>query len=156
MGTRKWDLKNEAFLFWEVPYEPGKLEAIGKTADGKTVSFAVQTAGKPATIALLPDKKVLEANRQDLSYVSVQLLDANGVPVPFGDNMINFEVSGAGKLTAVGNGNQQSHTSLKGNKMEAWQGKCLAIVQSTDRKGEIKITARSGSLPVAIATLKAE
>lgn len=156
LGVREWDLKNEAFLFWEVPYEPGKLEAIGKTADGKTVSFAIQTAGEPAKIVLSPDKKILKANRQDLSYVSAQVVDANGVPVPFANNMISFEVTGASKLSAVGNGNQQSHTALKGNKMEAWQGKCLAIVQSTNKKGEITITARSGSLPVATAILKAE
>jgi beta-galactosidase len=156
LGTRKWDLKNEAFLFWEVPYEPGTLEAIGKTKDGKTVSFAVQTAGEPAKIALSPDRKVLQANRQDLSYVSVQILDANGVPVPFASNRITFEVTGAGKLAATGNGNQQSHTPFKGSQMEAWQGKCIAIVQSTDRKGKITITARSGSLPVATATLIAE
>lgn len=156
LGIRKWDLKTEAFLFWKVPYEPGKLEAIGKTADGKTVSFAVQTAGEPAKIVLSPDQKVLKANRQDLSYVSVQIVDANNIPVPFASNMISFEVSGAGKLTAVGNGNQQSHTPLKGSKMEAWQGKCLAIIQSTNKKGEIKVTVKSGSLPVATATLKAE
>lgn len=156
LGTRKWDLNKEAFLFWEVPYEPGKLEAIGKTADGKKVSFAVQTAGEPAKIRLSPDKKVLKANRQDLSYVAVQMLDVNGLPVPFANNRITFEVTGAGKLAAVGNGDQQSHTPLKGNQMEAWQGKCIAIVQSTDRKGPITITARSGSLPVATATLKAE
>ncbi|THU40170.1 glycoside hydrolase family 2 protein [Niastella caeni] len=156
LGARKWDLNREAFLFWEVPYEPGKLEAIGKTADGKKVSFAVHTAGKPAKIKLLPDRKVLRANRQDLSYVAVQVLDANDIPVPFANNNITFEVTGAGKLAAVGNGDQQSHTPLKGNKMEAWQGKCMAIIQSTDRKGEITITARSGSLPVATAVLSAE
>lgn len=156
LGIRKWDLNKEAFLFWEVPYEPGRLEAIGKTADGKRVSFAVQTAGKPAKMMLLPNRKVLKANRQDLSYVAVQLVDANGVPVPFAGNDITFEVTGAAKLAAVGNGNQQSHTPLKGNSMEAWLGKCLAIVQSTNRKGKITITARSGSLPVATATLIAE
>jgi beta-galactosidase len=156
LGTRTWDLKNEAFLFWEVPYEPGKLEAIGRTADGKTVSFAVQTAGEPAKISLSPDRKVLKANRQDLCYVAVQLLDANGVPVPFANNNITFEVRGAGKLCAVGNGNQQSHTPLKGNRMEAWQGKCMAIIQSTNKKGKIIITARSASLPVATAVLEAE
>ncbi|HTM93260.1 MAG TPA: glycoside hydrolase family 2 TIM barrel-domain containing protein [Flavisolibacter sp.] len=156
LGVRKWDITKEAFLFWEVPYEPGKLEAVGKTVDGKTVSFAVQTAGEPAKIILSPDKKVLKANRQDLSYVSVQVVDANNVPVPFADNRISFEVTGAGKLSAVGNGNQQSRTPLKGNEMEAWNGKCLAIIQSTNNKGEIKITARSGSLPVATVVLKAE
>ncbi|OQP60531.1 hypothetical protein A3860_33240 [Niastella vici] len=156
LGTRKWDLNREAFLFWEIPYEPGKLEAIGKTADGKRVSFAVQTAGEPATIKLSPDRKALKANRQDVSYVAVQLLDANGVPVPFAGNNITFQVTGAGKLAAVGNGDQQSHTPLKGTQMEAWQGKCMAIIQSTDKKGEIIITARSGKLPVATAVLKAE
>ncbi len=153
LGVRKWDIKKEAFLFWEVPYVPGKLEAIGKTADGKTVSFAVQTAGEPARIILSPDKKLL-TNKQDLSYVSVQIVDANNIPVPFASDIINFQVTGAGKLSAVGNGNQQSHTPLKGNKMEAWNGKCLAIIQSTGKKGEIKIVARSGSLPVATAILK--
>jgi beta-galactosidase len=156
LGARKWDIKKEAFLLWEVPYEPGKLEAIGKTADGKIVSFAVKTAGKPAKIKLTPDRKVLKANRQDVSYVAVQLLDANGVPVPFANNNITFEVSGAGKLAGVGNGDQQSHTPLKGKQMEAWQGKCLAIVQSTNKKGEIIITARSGKLSVATAVLMAE
>ena len=86
----------------------------------------------------------------------MQIVDANGIPVPFASNMISFEVTGAGKLAGVGNGNQQSHTYLKGNQMEAWQGKCLAIIQSTNKKGEIKVTAKSGSLPVATATLKAE
>jgi beta-galactosidase len=156
LGTRKWDLQKEAFLFWEVPYEPGKLEAIGKTADGKTVSFAVQTAGEPARIVLSPDKKLLKANRQDLSYVTVQMVDASGIPVPFADNIISFEVSGAGKLAAVGNGNQQSHTAFKGNQMEVWKGKCLAVIQSTNKKGEITITARSGALPLATTTLRAE
>nr|WP_321485320.1 glycoside hydrolase family 2 TIM barrel-domain containing protein [uncultured Draconibacterium sp.] len=156
LGTRSWDLKNEAFLFWEVAYEPGKLEAVGKTNDGKTVTFAVQTAGEPAKIVLSPDRQTINANKQDLSYVTVQLLDANDVPVPFADNLIEFEVSGAGKLLAVGNGNQQSHTPFKGEKMEAYLGKCLAVIQSTDKKGEISITARSKGLPEVRATLIAE
>jgi beta-galactosidase len=156
LGTRKWNLQQEAFLFWEVPYEPGKLEAIGKTTDGKTVSFSVQTAGEPAKIVLTPDRNVIKANRQDLSYVEVQILDVNDVPVPFAGNMIEFEVSGAGKLLAVGNGNQQSHTPFKGKKMEAYLGKCLAIIQSTGEKGKIEITARSGQLPVATASVKVE
>ncbi|MGF7139970.1 glycoside hydrolase family 2 TIM barrel-domain containing protein [Roseimarinus sediminis] len=156
LGTRNWDLKNEAFLFWEVPYEPGKLEAIGKTADGKTVSFAVQTAGEVAKIVLTPDCKTIKANKQDLSYVTVQLLDTNDVPVPFANKLIEFEVSGAGKLLAVGNGNQQSHTFFKGGKMETHLGKCLAIVQSTDQKGEIILSAKSGMLPIAKTKLKAK
>jgi beta-galactosidase len=156
LGKRNWDLNDEAFLFWEVPYEPGKLEAIGKTADGKKVSFNVKTAGEPAKIVLTPEPGTIKANKQDISYISVQLVDDNNVPVPFADNMVEFEVSGAGKLLSVGNGNQQSHTPLKGSKMEAYLGKCLAIVQSSDVKGEITLTAKSGNLPVAETIIMAE
>ena len=132
------------------------MEAVGKTKDGQFVTFSVQTAGEPAKIVLTPDRQTINANKQDLRYVTVQLLDANDVPVPFADNLIEFEVSGAGKLLAVGNGNQQNHTSFKGGKMEAYLGKCLAVIQSTNKKGEISITARSAGLPVATATLIAE
>ncbi|MGC9356209.1 MAG: hypothetical protein ACP5D9_20345 [Mariniphaga sp.] len=45
---------------------------------------------------------------------------------------------------------------FKGKKMEAYLGKCLAIIQSTGEKGEIVLTARSAQLPVATATVKAE
>lgn len=65
-------------------------------------------------------------------------------------------MTGTGKLVALGNGNQQSHTPFKGKKMEAYLGKCLAIVQSTDEKGAVTITARSAQHPVAKATVKAE
>jgi beta-galactosidase len=156
LGAREWDLRNEAFLFWEIPYEPGKLEAVGTTNDGKKVSVAVQTAGEPARIVLFPDREVIRANRQDLGYINVQVLDANDIPVPFADNLIELEVSGAGRLLAVGNGNQHSHTPLRGSRMEAWQGKCLAIIQSLDVGGDIIITARSAGLQEATATLRAE
>jgi len=153
-GIRNWNLKNQAFLIYEVPYEPGKLEAIGKTTEGKTVSFTLQTAGEPASVVLTPDRKTLKANKQDLCYVEVQLVDANGVPVLFADKMVEFEVSGAGKLAGVANGNQQSHTFFKGDKMETYLGKCLAIVQSTDRKGDIELIARIDQIPEAKIFIK--
>lgn len=153
-GIRHWNLKNEAFLIYEVPYEPGKLEAIGKTTEGETVSFVLQTAGEPAAIVLTSDRKTLKANKQDLCYVEVQLVDANGVPVLFADKLVEFEVSGAGKLVGVANGNQQSHTFFKGKKMETYLGRCLAIVQSTDRKGDIELIARIDQFPEAKIFIK--
>jgi len=156
LGIRKWNQNDDAFLFYEVPYKPGKLEAFGRSNDGKTVSFAVQTAGDPVKMVISPDRKTLTANKQDLCYVTVQLVDNNNVPTLFANNLIEFEVHGAGKLLAVANGNQQSHTPFKGGKMEVYLGKCLAVVQSTDKKGDITITARSGALQIATATIRAE
>lgn len=146
-GSKHWDINNEAFLTWEVPYKKGVIKAVGKTATGISVENKIQTAGEVAKIQITADRPVLKANRQDLSYITVQLLDADNIPVPFANNLIEFEVSGMGKLAGVGNGNQMSHTSLKGTKMETFLGKCLAIVQSGDKPGEIKITAKSENIP---------
>lgn len=147
LGSKKLDLDKHAFLIWNVPYEKGKLEAIGTLPDGEKKTFAVQTAGKPAKIQLVADRQLLKANQQDLSYVKTYLLDKNNVPVPFAENTIEFEVTGAGILNATGNGNEKSHASYKEKATKAYLGKCLAIVQSGSSQGKIFVTAKSKGLP---------
>lgn len=153
-GKQHWDIQNEAFLIWNVPYEKGVIEAVGTLPSGEEVNYKIQTAGQAEKLMLKPDKLTLKANRQDLAYVEVQLLDANENPVLFDEKVIQFEVTGAGKLIAVGNGNQNSHTPFKGNKMETYLGKCLAIVQSTEKNGELLISAHCEGLPIAEVKLK--
>jgi beta-galactosidase len=156
LGAKHWDLHKEAFLVWNVPYHKGTLEAVGTLSNGKKVNYKVQTAGKPAKIKLTTDRETVAANRQDVAYVKAILLDKNDIPVPFANNLIEFQVTGEGTLNAVGNGDETSHTPFRGNKMEAWHGKCLAIVQSKDTKGHITLTAKSKGLPEASIQIKAE
>jgi beta-galactosidase len=156
LGSQHWELSKEAFLTWNVPYHKGTLEAVGTLTGGKKVSCRVQTAGKPAEILLTTDRETITANQQDVAYVKAVLVDENGIPVPFADNLIEFEVTGEGQLAAVGNGDETSHTPFYGNKTEAWHGKCLAIVQSNDTKGHITLTARSKGLPEASMVIHTE
>jgi beta-galactosidase len=116
----------------------------------------VQTAGKPAKIQLVADKQTLKANQQDLSYIKTYLLDENGVPVPFAENTIEFEVTGAGTLNATGNGNDKNHACYKEKQTKAYLGKCLAIVQSGSEKGIINVVARSNGLPDSKIEIKVE
>ena len=146
LGSKHWNINNEAFLIWNIPYKEGVLEAIGKTANGKTVTNKLKTAGHAYKIQLVPDRKSIKANQQDLCYVKVFLLDKNDVPVPFADNEIKFEVTGTGKLNAVGNGDLLSNMFYKSNKTKAFEGKCLAIIQSTDKVGEITLKAHGDGL----------
>lgn len=148
-GSQHWDLQKQAFLIWNIPFEKGSLEAIGTLANGEKKSFTVETAGKPAQIKLVADKKSLDANRQDLSYIKAYILDEKENLVPFADHSIEFEISGPGFLNAVGNGDEKSHVSYKAKHTKAYLGKCLAIVQSSDRKGTISLTAKSEGLPLA-------
>ncbi|MBN1925141.1 MAG: DUF4982 domain-containing protein [Prolixibacteraceae bacterium] len=154
MGQKHWDIRQEAFLMWEVPYENRTVKALGISADGDTVRYVIGTAGKPASLALIPGKKSLKPNRQDLAYVEVQVLDENGVLVPFAENRINFQVEGEGFLRAVGNGNPVSHTPFNGHSIETFHGKCLAIVQSASIEGTIRLTARCEGLEPAVCTIE--
>jgi beta-galactosidase len=142
LGMKEWNLSEGAFLTWNVPYEPGELRAEGITIDGARKSFTLKTAGVPAKIVISTDRQIIKANGQDVAYIKAELFDKDNVPVLSNSDTIEFEVSGTGKMLAVGNGNPASHTSFKGNKIETWQGKCLAILRDDAIVGEIIVKAK--------------
>ncbi|MGA2275881.1 MAG: glycoside hydrolase family 2 TIM barrel-domain containing protein [Bryobacteraceae bacterium] len=142
-------------LAWTVPYEPGTLKAVG-TKDGKVVAEAeVTTAEEPAAIGLSVDRDAIVADRRDVAHVTVKILDAQGRAVPVADNEVAFEIQGEGKIIGLDNGDPVSHEDFKGKRRKVFQGRCLAIVQSTAKPGRIQLTATSPGLKsssVAITT----
>jgi beta-galactosidase len=137
---------SDLHLTWDVPYEAGTLKAVA-TNDGKTASTVeVSTTGAPAAIFLSVDRATLAADRKDVAHITVEIHDEQGSVAPTADDEIVFEVLGAGKLIGVDNGDPLSHEDYKANRRKAFNGLCLAIVQSTGNAGNIRITASSTSL----------
>jgi beta-galactosidase len=138
-----------------VPYEPGTLKAVG-TREGKVVlEVEVATVGDPAAIALSVDREAIAADRRDVAHVTVKILDAQGRVVPEAANEVTFEIQGEGRIIGLDNGNLASHEDFKGSRGKAFNGLCLAIVQSTAKPGRIQLTAASPGLKsssVAITT----
>jgi beta-galactosidase len=133
-------------LVWDVPYEPGVLNAVG-TKNGEVVSTVeISTTGAPAAIDLSADRDVILADRRDVAHIIVKITDDRGRIVPIADNELTFDVEGEGKLIGVDNGNPRSHESYKSNRRKAFNGLCLAIVQSTATPGRVRVTATSPSL----------
>ncbi|GIZ09593.1 beta-galactosidase GalB [Flavobacterium sp. UMI-01] len=133
-------------LSWTVPYEPGTLKVVGYK-NGKAVNEEViTTAGKPAKISLSVDRSKIDADGQDLAYVTVKILDKDGNFCPMADNLVTFDVKGEGSIIGVDNGNQISLESFQGNQRKAFNGMCLAIVKSSKKAGKITLTAHSKSL----------
>ncbi|MGO9229225.1 MAG: glycoside hydrolase family 2 TIM barrel-domain containing protein, partial [Bryobacteraceae bacterium] len=141
-------------LTWTVPYQPGTLKAVG-VKDGKVVcEVEITTAGEPAAIGLSVDRNALLADRRDVAHVAVQVLDAQGRIVPYADDDVTFQIQGVGRIIGLDNGNPVSHEDFKGGHKKAFNGLCLAIVQSTANPGQIQLTAtspglRSGSVTIA-------
>lgn len=140
-------------LSWDVPYEPGTLKAVG-VKDGKPVATVeIHTTGAPAAVELSVDRERMAADRRDVAHVVVRIVDAAGKMVPDAANAVTFELQGTAKIIGVDNGDPRSHHDYKGNSVPAFNGLCLALLQSTAQPGGTKITATSPGLKPAAATV---
>jgi beta-galactosidase len=140
-------------LTWNVPFAPGTLTAVARR-DGRVVARdELRTAGAPHTLRLTPDRKTLRAGGDSLSYVTVEVVDANGVVVPDADDPVTFRVTGAGRLAGVDNGRQESAEGYQQPLRTAYNGKVLAIVRSTSDSGPVTFSASAPGLRPATTTL---
>jgi beta-galactosidase len=105
----KQTMEHDSHLTWRVKYEPGTLSAQGYN-DGRLVAVTkVETTGDPAAVQLEPDRATINADGEDISIITVSVRDAQNRIVPTSDNLIHFELSGAGKILGVGNGDPSCH-----------------------------------------------
>jgi len=155
LGRKATNRSTEFTASWEVPYEAGALKAVGYVGSRLARSAELRTAGEPARIKLTADRARVKADGQDLSYVTVELVDARGVRNPRAENQLKFAVQGPGSIVAVGNANPISTESYQQPQRKAWQGRALLIVKSERRPGRIVVNATSQGLPPASLTVEA-
>jgi beta-galactosidase len=132
---------------WQVPYQPGTLKAVAYQ-NGKQVAVEeVRTAGAPAKVKLAADRAVIQADGDDLSFVTVRIEDQHGNLCPMADNLVHFDVTGAGTIAAVDNGNAATEEPFQADHRKAFSGMALLIVRSKPGEaGKIKIVATSDGL----------
>jgi beta-galactosidase len=140
-------------LAWDVVYEPGTLKAVGRRGGQAAVTEEVSTTGEPAAVRLTVDKAAPAADGRDVVHAVVEIVDAEGRTVPTAGNDVTFELQGEATLIGVDNGAVTMAESFHGSERHAFNGKCLAILQTTRKPGPIRITARSPGLVEATAEL---
>lgn len=146
-GKYKETEEGKLHLEFKVEYKPGKITAVAKDESGKEVARDIaKTANEAKKINLNADRQVIEADGYDLSYITVDIVDEDGILVPTADNLIGFEIFGDGKIVGVDNGNAASVERYKDTKRKAFSGKALVIVQSTKNAGSFMLTANSNGL----------
>ena len=150
--TQQWDKVidlgegQKSSLDWKIPFSPGTLRAEGYKNGKLIATEVVRTAGEAAKIELTADRSHLSPDGKDLAFITVKVKDSEGNLVPDADNLIHFDLSGAGIIAGVGNGNPISLESAKGKERRAFSGMCQIVVQSTDKKGDINLNASSPGL----------
>ena len=154
LGKKETNRASKFMATWDAPYQAGELKAIGYDGDKQVNQSILRTADAPAKIKLTADRTKLKADNQDLSYITVELTDANGNINPVASNLVRFKVSGPATIEAVGNANPESVESNQLPQRNAWRGKCLVVVKSTHGAGTITLTATSSGLASKTVTLQ--
>jgi Beta-galactosidase/beta-glucuronidase len=133
-------------VMWRVNYQPGTLKAVSRKNGKIVLSKEIKTAGEPAKIELIADRKNINPDGEDLSFVTARILDKDGNLVPYADDLINFKIEGEGIIAGVDNGLQTSMESFKANHRKAFNGLCLVIIRSKNKAGKIMLEATADGL----------
>lgn len=141
--------KDVYHVFWRVPFQKGTLKAVSYKYGKEVLTREVKTAGDPISIKLTADRQTIKADGKDLSFITVEALDAEGNPVPVADNLINFTIEGDGFIAGTDNGDPTDPNSLKKPSRKLFSGKALAVVQSHKKAGKIILKATSSNLKQA-------
>jgi beta-galactosidase len=131
---------------WNVTYEPGTLQAIGRE-DGRAVATnELHTAGRPAKLMLSTTTRQLAPGWDQVAAVRARVTDANGVEIPNASDLVSFHVSGPGKVVAVDNGDNASHEPFQASERRAYGGECVAFIRTSTASGKITVTASAPGL----------
>ncbi|WP_372776454.1 glycoside hydrolase family 2 TIM barrel-domain containing protein [Mangrovibacterium sp.] len=157
--TKNKESKLERYrLMWnDVVYEPGELKVVAYDDKGTVaVEEVVRTAGKPYRLVLEPDRKTISADGQDISFVTVSVVDKNGVPCPTVTNQLDFKVDGAGNYRAACNGDATSLELFHLPTMKLFSGKLVVLVQSTEQAGDISLQVKGKGLKAGKLTIQSK
>ncbi|SHG62211.1 glycoside hydrolase family 2 TIM barrel-domain containing protein [Flavobacterium defluvii] len=147
---------DDLHVMWRIPFEAGTLKAISSKNGKVVLEKEITTAGNPSQLKLTADRSTIKADKNDLSFITVDILDDKGTIAPNANNEINFSLKGNGKIVGVCSGDPVSHESYKGTKHTALAGKCLVIVQSGDKSERLELTAKANGLKQATIVITTE
>lgn len=146
LGKMETNRANEWKATYRAPYAAGELKAVGYEEGILKSTFVLQTANQPLKIELEADRNTIKPDGQDLSFITVEIQDENGVRSPKAENKITFEIEGPGEIIAVGSSNPRTTESFKQPHRNAWKGRCLVIIKSQQNTGAIRLKAKSEGL----------
>ncbi|PKQ61331.1 hypothetical protein BZG02_16190 [Labilibaculum filiforme] len=138
-------------LVWkDVNYEPGEVKLVAFDENGKpAMENSIKTASEPYALQLVSQYSKIKADGESLSFVEVNVVDKEGNFCPTANLPIQFSVEGAGTFHVAGNGNSTDITPFQSHVRNCFNGKCLVMLQSSEKAGTISLTATADQLKSA-------
>lgn len=150
--VKQYDEKT-GIIYWDIPFTPGKLEAIGLSSDDKEVSrYAINATQQPFELTIA-DTNITINKDKGVAKIMVQIKDQNGLPVMLSDNEVTCTINGPGILLGLEAGNNSDMTDYTDNVQRAFHGHIAAYIQATGEAQPIKVTFTSQWLKPAEITI---
>lgn len=136
---------------FKVPYEPGVLKATGLENGIEVATKIIATTGSPSKIKLTPDRSVIRADRNDLSFVKVEIADKYGNTIPNAATLVKFTIAGEGELAGTGSACPNCMASFTKPEVKTFRGVALAILRPAkgNKPGKISLKAEAEGLAPA-------
>jgi len=152
-----WASGTQPVAHWKIPFKAGRLTALAYDEDGEVIAEDVREPfGDAHKILLHADRQSLRADGRDVVFLEIGTEDAEGRPVENATNRVKIEVSGAGRLLGMDNGDSTDYDAYQGSSRQLFSGKALAIIGSTLEAGTITIRVSSPGLADASFELPTE
>lgn len=149
--------KRYRLMWMDTKYEPGSVKVVAYDENGKAVAEKeLKTAGAPHRIELSVDRSEIKADGKDLAFINVKVVDKEGNFCPEETRLIKFKVTGKGSYKAAANGNPASLESFQAPEMKLFSGQLTAIVQSSEKAGDIVFEASAKGVKSAKIVVKAK
>jgi len=145
-------------LRWDdVKYEPGELKVVAYKNGQKWAEEIVKTTKEASRLQASADRNQIIANGKDLSFITVQITDKDGLMVPRANNPIEFSIEGPGEIVATDNGDSYNLESFASHQRAAFNGLALVIIRSESGKtGKISVKAKSIGLKETLIELQSK
>ena len=156
LGEMPTGVEQQRKASFTVPYAPGTLKAVGVNSDREVATSVLQTAGDEAKLRLMADHSLLQANGEDLAFVTVEALDAKGQLQPNASAEVQFTISGPGTVIAVGNGDGASKEMYQGDHRALFSGRALVVIRTSRTPGAIRLSASAPGMRASEITISTE
>lgn len=143
------EIGDDCLATFSVPYAAGKLRAVGLWEGEEQESVTLTTAGNPAALRISADRTELDGNGQDLSFITVEVVDKDGNVCPNAELPISCSVEGDARIAAIGNANLQDTDTYADSTHNTWKGRALVVVRAPKQNGTSTVYVSAEDIDVA-------
>ncbi len=130
--------KDTGIISWDIPFEPGKLEAVGFNEKNEEVSrFTIETPKLAVALEVGRNKDIDKSS--SVQQLTVSVVDENGVLVKSSEHEVVCSITGPGELLGLEAANNSDMGDYTDNKHNVFHGEISAYIK---RKGKGAITVK--------------